>query len=65
MDHYRTLFEVTSHLCGHINPELKKTSSYALEAFLKQVKAFFERPHSDRLSNVHYVTILSPGIELN
>lgn len=40
MDHYRTLFEVMSKLCGHINPEMKKTSSYALEAFLKQVKTF-------------------------
>lgn len=40
MDHYRTLFELMSNLCGHINPEMKKTSSYALEAFLKQVKTF-------------------------
>lgn len=37
MDHYRTLFEVMSKLCGHINGEMKKTSYYALEAFLKQV----------------------------
>ncbi|XP_041817022.1 DNA-dependent protein kinase catalytic subunit isoform X1 [Chelmon rostratus] len=37
MDHYRALFEVMSKLCGHINPEMKKTSYYALEAFLKQV----------------------------
>lgn len=37
MDHYRTLFEVMSKLCGHINLDMKKTSSYALEAFLKQV----------------------------
>ncbi|KAF7660907.1 hypothetical protein LDENG_00272900 [Lucifuga dentata] len=37
MDHYRTLFEVLSKLCGHINGEMKKTSYYALEAFLKQV----------------------------
>ncbi|XP_072306662.1 DNA-dependent protein kinase catalytic subunit [Eucyclogobius newberryi] len=36
-DHYRTIFEVMSKLCGHINPEMKKTSYYALEAFLKQV----------------------------
>nr|CBN81784.1 DNA-dependent protein kinase catalytic subunit [Dicentrarchus labrax] len=37
MDHYRPLFEVMSKLCGHINAEMKKTSYYALEAFLKQV----------------------------
>nr|XP_046226723.1 DNA-dependent protein kinase catalytic subunit isoform X2 [Scatophagus argus] len=37
MDHYRTLFDVMSKLCGHINGEMKKTSYYALEAFLKQV----------------------------
>ncbi|KAM3860678.1 DNA-dependent protein kinase catalytic subunit [Diretmus argenteus] len=37
MDHYRTMFEVMSKLCGHINAELKKTSYYALESFLKQV----------------------------
>ncbi|XP_031440254.1 DNA-dependent protein kinase catalytic subunit [Clupea harengus] len=37
MDHYRTVFEVMSKLCGHINAEMKKTSYYALESFLKQV----------------------------
>ncbi|KAF3703361.1 DNA-dependent protein kinase catalytic subunit [Channa argus] len=37
LDHYRALFEVMSKLCGHINAEMKKTSYYALEAFLKQV----------------------------
>lgn len=37
MDHYRALFDVMSKLCGHINGEMKKTSYYALEAFLKQV----------------------------
>lgn len=37
MDHYKTIFEVMSKLCGHINAEMKKTSYYALEAFLKQV----------------------------
>ncbi|XP_008302907.1 DNA-dependent protein kinase catalytic subunit-like, partial [Stegastes partitus] len=37
MDHYRALFEIMSKLCGHINAEMKKTSYYALEAFLKQV----------------------------
>ncbi|XP_026183019.1 DNA-dependent protein kinase catalytic subunit isoform X2 [Mastacembelus armatus] len=37
MDQYKTLFEVMSKLCGHINAEMKKTSYYALEAFLKQV----------------------------
>uniref|UniRef100_A0A3Q1J9C8 DNA-dependent protein kinase catalytic subunit n=1 Tax=Anabas testudineus TaxID=64144 RepID=A0A3Q1J9C8_ANATE len=37
MDHYKTLFEVMSKLCGHINAQMKKTSYYALEAFLKQV----------------------------
>ncbi|XP_075968746.1 DNA-dependent protein kinase catalytic subunit [Anarhichas minor] len=37
MDNYRALFEVMSRLCGHINAEMKKTSYYALEAFLKQV----------------------------
>ncbi|GAA6219422.1 DNA-dependent protein kinase catalytic subunit [Lates japonicus] len=37
MENYRSLFEVMSKLCGHINSEMKKTSYYALEAFLKQV----------------------------
>lgn len=37
MDHYRTVFEVMSKLCGHINVDMKKTSYYALESFLKQV----------------------------
>ncbi|XP_056289749.1 DNA-dependent protein kinase catalytic subunit-like [Pseudoliparis swirei] len=37
MDHYGDLFEVMSKLCGHGNAEMKKTSYYALEAFLKQV----------------------------
>ncbi|XP_023253861.1 DNA-dependent protein kinase catalytic subunit [Seriola lalandi dorsalis] len=37
MDQYKTLFEVMSKLCGHINAEMKKTSYYALESFLKQV----------------------------
>lgn len=37
MGHYKTIFEVMSKLCGHINAEMKKTSYYALEAFLKQV----------------------------
>lgn len=39
MDHYRTVFDVMSKLCGHINPEMKKTSYAALESFLKQVAA--------------------------
>uniref|UniRef100_A0A8B9LWJ5 DNA-dependent protein kinase catalytic subunit n=1 Tax=Astyanax mexicanus TaxID=7994 RepID=A0A8B9LWJ5_ASTMX len=37
MDHYRTVFDVMSKLCGHINAEMKKTSYSALESFLKQV----------------------------
>uniref|UniRef100_A0A3Q1ES12 DNA-dependent protein kinase catalytic subunit n=1 Tax=Acanthochromis polyacanthus TaxID=80966 RepID=A0A3Q1ES12_9TELE len=37
IDHYRALFEIMSKLCGHINAEMKKTSYFALEAFLKQV----------------------------
>ncbi|KAM4606662.1 DNA-dependent protein kinase catalytic subunit [Polymixia lowei] len=37
MEHYRELFDAMSRLCGHINAEMKKTSYYALEAFLKQV----------------------------
>ncbi|TSL34570.1 DNA-dependent protein kinase catalytic subunit [Bagarius yarrelli] len=37
MDHYRTVYEVMSKLCGHINAEMKKTSYAALESFLKQV----------------------------
>ncbi|CAN9506484.1 unnamed protein product [Ophioblennius macclurei] len=37
MDHYRSLFDTMCKLCGHINAEMKKTSYYALEAFLKQV----------------------------
>ena len=40
MDHYKALFDVMSKLCGHINGEMKKTSYYALEAFLKQVTDF-------------------------
>uniref|UniRef100_A0A3Q2XVH6 DNA-dependent protein kinase catalytic subunit n=1 Tax=Hippocampus comes TaxID=109280 RepID=A0A3Q2XVH6_HIPCM len=35
--HYREVFDAMSKLCGHINHEMKKTSYYALEAFLKQV----------------------------
>ncbi|XP_062335709.1 DNA-dependent protein kinase catalytic subunit [Osmerus eperlanus] len=37
MEHYKALFEVMSKLCGHLNAEIKKTSYYALESFLKQV----------------------------
>ncbi|XP_030635503.1 DNA-dependent protein kinase catalytic subunit [Chanos chanos] len=37
MDHYKTVFDVMSKLCGHMNAEMKKTSYYALESFLKQV----------------------------
>ncbi|XP_061568965.1 DNA-dependent protein kinase catalytic subunit [Cololabis saira] len=37
MDNYRALFDTMCKLCGHINAEMKKTSYYALEAFLKQV----------------------------
>uniref|UniRef100_A0A3P9A875 DNA-dependent protein kinase catalytic subunit n=1 Tax=Esox lucius TaxID=8010 RepID=A0A3P9A875_ESOLU len=37
IDHYRALFDAMSKLCGHINQEMKKTSYYALESFLKQV----------------------------
>lgn len=54
MDHYRDLFEVMSKLCGHINAEMKKTSYYALEAFLKQVNTSRHRKHlgsqTDRLA---------------
>ncbi|XP_077410583.1 DNA-dependent protein kinase catalytic subunit isoform X2 [Vanacampus margaritifer] len=35
--HYREVFDAMSKLCGHINNEMKKTSYYALEAFLKQL----------------------------
>uniref|UniRef100_A0A672S298 DNA-dependent protein kinase catalytic subunit n=1 Tax=Sinocyclocheilus grahami TaxID=75366 RepID=A0A672S298_SINGR len=37
MDHYMSIFDVMSKLCGHINVELKKSSYTALESFLKQV----------------------------
>uniref|UniRef100_A0A671MAS8 DNA-dependent protein kinase catalytic subunit n=1 Tax=Sinocyclocheilus anshuiensis TaxID=1608454 RepID=A0A671MAS8_9TELE len=37
MDHYMSIFDVMSKLCGHINAELKKSSYTALESFLKQV----------------------------
>ncbi|XP_061121318.1 DNA-dependent protein kinase catalytic subunit isoform X2 [Syngnathus typhle] len=37
ISHYREVFDAMSKLCGHINTEMKKTSYYALEAFLKQV----------------------------
>ncbi|KAL1271164.1 hypothetical protein QQF64_030180, partial [Cirrhinus molitorella] len=37
MDHYMSIFDVMSKLCGHINGELKKSSYTALESFLKQV----------------------------
>lgn len=40
MEHHRALFETMCRLCGHINGEMKKTSYYALEAFLKQVEIF-------------------------
>lgn len=52
MDHYRVLFDVMSKLCGHINGEMKKTSYYALEAFLKQVAMLLARnidEHKDKL----------------
>lgn len=39
--HYREVFDAMSKLCGHINHEMKKTSYYALEAFLKQVTLVF------------------------
>ncbi|KAL1006455.1 hypothetical protein UPYG_G00072620 [Umbra pygmaea] len=37
LDHYRSLFDAMSKLCGHQNQEMKKTSYYAMESFLKQV----------------------------
>ncbi|KAF4110944.1 hypothetical protein G5714_007975 [Onychostoma macrolepis] len=37
MDHYMSIFDVMSKLCGHINGEMKKRSYTALESFLKQV----------------------------
>ncbi|KAJ8010680.1 hypothetical protein DPEC_G00077640 [Dallia pectoralis] len=37
IDNYRVLFDAMAKLCGHINQEMKKTSYYALESFLKQV----------------------------
>uniref|UniRef100_A0A3P9H2R7 DNA-dependent protein kinase catalytic subunit n=1 Tax=Oryzias latipes TaxID=8090 RepID=A0A3P9H2R7_ORYLA len=37
MEHHRALFDTMCKLCGHINGEMKKTSYFALEAFLKQV----------------------------
>nr|XP_061809878.1 DNA-dependent protein kinase catalytic subunit-like [Nerophis lumbriciformis] len=37
LTHYREVFDAMSKLCGHYNAEMKKTSYYALEAFLKQV----------------------------
>lgn len=43
MDHYRTVFDVMSKLCGHINSEMKKTSYAALESFLKQVAVWIYR----------------------
>ncbi|XP_053349394.1 DNA-dependent protein kinase catalytic subunit [Clarias gariepinus] len=52
MDHYRTVFEVMSKLCGHINPEMKKTSYAALESFLKQVALLVAEnveQHQDKL----------------
>lgn len=52
MDHYRVLFDVMSKLCGHINGEMKKTSYYALEAFLKQVAILLAQnidEHKDKL----------------
>ncbi|KAL4648766.1 DNA-dependent protein kinase catalytic subunit isoform X1 [Arapaima gigas] len=39
MDHYKTVFDIMSKWCGHQNTEMKKTSFYALESFLKQVAA--------------------------
>uniref|UniRef100_A0A8C1YUK1 DNA-dependent protein kinase catalytic subunit n=1 Tax=Cyprinus carpio TaxID=7962 RepID=A0A8C1YUK1_CYPCA len=37
MDHYVSIFDVMSKLCGHINRKLKNSSYMALESFLKQV----------------------------
>lgn len=42
MDHYVSIFDVMSKLCGHINGELKKSSYVALESFLKQVCSLFK-----------------------
>ncbi|XP_075994169.1 DNA-dependent protein kinase catalytic subunit isoform X2 [Genypterus blacodes] len=52
MDHHRGLFDVMSRLCGHINAEMKRTSYYALEAFLKQVAVLVAEnieEHKDKL----------------
>ncbi|KAI5104092.1 DNA-dependent protein kinase catalytic subunit [Silurus meridionalis] len=52
MDHYRTVFDVMSKLCGHINSEMKKTSYSALESFLKQIALLVAEnveQHQDKL----------------
>ncbi|KAJ3611495.1 hypothetical protein NHX12_021510 [Muraenolepis orangiensis] len=54
MDHYRAVFEVLSKLCGHINGEMKKTSHYALEAFLKQVAFLVAENIEEHKSKLKY-----------
>ncbi|XP_060788690.1 DNA-dependent protein kinase catalytic subunit-like isoform X1 [Neoarius graeffei] len=52
MDHYMTVFDMMSKLCGHINLEMKKTSYAALESFLKQVAILVAKDverHQDKL----------------
>ncbi|XP_029105413.1 DNA-dependent protein kinase catalytic subunit-like [Scleropages formosus] len=39
MEHYKTVFDIMYKWCGETNPEMKTTSYYALESFLKQVAA--------------------------
>uniref|UniRef100_A0A667XXZ0 DNA-dependent protein kinase catalytic subunit n=1 Tax=Myripristis murdjan TaxID=586833 RepID=A0A667XXZ0_9TELE len=54
IDHYRALFEVMCKLCGHINGEMKKTSYYALESFLKQVAILVAENIEEHKSKLKY-----------
>ncbi|KAM8881271.1 DNA-dependent protein kinase catalytic subunit [Synchiropus picturatus] len=54
MDHYRSLFDIMSKLCSHINGEMKKTSYYALESFLKQVSLLVAENIEEHKSKLKY-----------
>ncbi|XP_062235399.1 DNA-dependent protein kinase catalytic subunit [Platichthys flesus] len=62
MDHYKALFEVMSKLCGHINAEMKKTSYFALEAFLKQVALLVAENTEEHKSKLKFFMLKFCGI---
>ncbi|XP_056377813.1 DNA-dependent protein kinase catalytic subunit isoform X2 [Hyla sarda] len=52
MDTYRTVFEVMSKWCGHLNHEVKKSAFAAMDSFLKQIALLVTNDavaHKDKL----------------